>query len=141
MAEQGSDFPAGVVVSPGWASFYESTRIPAARRVGNRLWVTGHTGDGPDGSFSADARAQLRQTFGNLERTLRQAGARWSDVTALTSFHVGLRSQSAFLLEVAAGFLSDPYPAWTAVGVSELFEPPALVEISCEAVLGNEAGD
>jgi hypothetical protein len=28
-----------------------------------------------------------------------------------------------------------PVPAWTAVGVIELFEAEALVEISCEAVL------
>jgi enamine deaminase RidA (YjgF/YER057c/UK114 family) len=28
----------------------------------------------------------------------------------------------------------DPYPAWTAVGVTELILPEALVEISCVAV-------
>jgi enamine deaminase RidA (YjgF/YER057c/UK114 family) len=39
------------------------------------------------------------------------------------------------MLMVAGEFLDEPYPAWTAVGVTELFEPEALVEVSCEAVL------
>jgi enamine deaminase RidA (YjgF/YER057c/UK114 family) len=36
---------------------------------------------------------------------------------------------------VAAEFLEDPYPAWTAVGVTELLLPEALIEISCVAVV------
>lgn len=124
-----------VVVSPGWAAFYEATHIPAARRLGNRLLVTGHTGDTVEGAFSDDLETQLRQTFHNVEATLHEAGARWADVVTLTSYHVGLRTQAHALLNVAAEFLSHPYPVWTAVGVTELFERPALVEISCEAVI------
>jgi len=40
------------------------------------------------------------------------------------------------LLRVAADFLDVPYPAWTAVGVTELWPPEAVVEISCIAILG-----
>ena len=45
------------------------------------------------------------------------------------------RTDRMAMLTVAGEFLEDPYPAWTAVGVMELFEPEALVEVSCEAVL------
>jgi enamine deaminase RidA (YjgF/YER057c/UK114 family) len=38
------------------------------------------------------------------------------------------------LLAVAAEFLQDPFPAWTAVGVTELIDPEAVIEISCVAV-------
>jgi enamine deaminase RidA (YjgF/YER057c/UK114 family) len=124
-----------VVVSPPFADFYQATHIPAARRVGNRLLLTGHTGDAPDGSYSDDASTQLRQTFRNLEATLHEAGAGWADVVALTSYHVGLQAQAEALLAIAAEFITEPYPAWTAVGVTELIDPPAVVEISCEAVL------
>jgi len=124
-----------VVVSAPFAAFYRETHIPAARRVGNRLLLTGHTGDTPDGSYSDDVRTQLRQTFRNMEATLREAGAGWADVVALNSYHVGLQAQAGSLLEIAAEFLTEPYPAWTAVGVTELIDPPAVVEISCEAVL------
>ena len=32
-------------------------------------------------------------------------------------------------------YLTDPYPAWTAIGVSELAAPAALVEVRVVAVL------
>jgi enamine deaminase RidA (YjgF/YER057c/UK114 family) len=48
---------------------------------------------------------------------------------------VGLRDQADALLRVAGEFLDSPYPAWTAVGVLELFEPEAVVEIRCVAVV------
>ena len=51
------------VVSDHWTGFYESTHIPAAVRGGDRLYVTGHTGEESDGSFSADPESQIRQTF------------------------------------------------------------------------------
>lgn len=127
-----------VVVSPPFAAFYQATHVPAARRVGNRLLVTGHTGDNLDGTYSDDVNAQLRQVFRNVEATLHEAGASWADVVVLTSYHVGLQAQAAALLEIAAEFLAEPYPAWTAVGVTELIDPPALVEISCEAVLPDD---
>jgi enamine deaminase RidA (YjgF/YER057c/UK114 family) len=124
-----------VVVSPHWRGFYEAAHIPAAVRAGDAIRVAGHTGEGPDGVFDVDPEAQLRHTFRNLAQTLATAGVTWADVVQLTSYHVGLRAQAGSLLAIAAEFLVDPYPAWTAVGVTELFEEGALVEISCVAVL------
>jgi enamine deaminase RidA (YjgF/YER057c/UK114 family) len=123
-----------VVVPDFWTPFYEATHIPAAVVAGGRLRVTGHTGE-VYGVFPDSAVAQLRQTFRNIGMTLAAAGVTWSDVVELTSYHVGLREQGEAMLTVAGEFLEDPYPAWTAVGVTELFEPEALVEVSCEAVL------
>jgi enamine deaminase RidA (YjgF/YER057c/UK114 family) len=122
------------VVPDVWSPFYAATHVPAAVFAGDRLRVTGHTGEA-SGVFPDSAVAQLRQTFRNIGLTLAEAGAGWADVVELTSYHVGLREQSEAMMTVAAEFLEDPYPAWTAVGVTELFEPDALVEISCEAVL------
>jgi enamine deaminase RidA (YjgF/YER057c/UK114 family) len=50
---------------------------------------------------------------------------------------VGLQAQGDILLRVAAEFLAEPYPAWTAVGITELFEQGALVEISCIALMAD----
>jgi len=135
MQENTSDPRRSVVVSPPFAAFYQATHIPAARKVGQRLLLTGHTGDTPDGAYSDDVRAQLRQAFRNVEETLHEAGASWADVVALNSYHVGFQAQADVLLEVAAEFLTEPYPAWTAVGVTDLIDPPAVVEVSCEALL------
>ena len=123
------------IVPPVWAAFYEETHVPAAVRVGDTLHLTGHTGEAADGLFPADPEAQIRGTFVNIALTLAEAGASWTDVVSLTTYHIGLRTQSAMLLKVAGDFLDVPYPAWTAVGVTELWPPEAVIEISCIAVL------
>jgi enamine deaminase RidA (YjgF/YER057c/UK114 family) len=123
------------VVPDHWTGFYESTHIPAAVRDGDRLYVTGHTGEDSDGNFSADPETQIRQTFHHIGATLSKGGASWADVVELNSYHVGLQAQAQVLIGIAGEFLSDPYPAWTAVGVTELFDEGAVVEISCVAVV------
>jgi enamine deaminase RidA (YjgF/YER057c/UK114 family) len=127
-----------VLVPAVWYDFYEETHIPAAVRVGNMLRLTGHTGETADGVFSLESESQIRQTFHNIALTLAEADATWSDVVEINSYHVGLLNQAEALLRIAAEFLEVPYPAWTAVGVTELILPDALVEISCVAVLPGE---
>ncbi|HEX3794159.1 MAG TPA: Rid family hydrolase [Acidimicrobiales bacterium] len=107
-------------------------------RSGEVLRLTGHTGDRPDGTFSNDPEAQTRQTFQNVALTLAEAGLQWSDVVEITTYRVGLRAQADVALRVAAEFLDAPYPAWTDVGITELFEPDALFEMSCVAVARTE---
>ena len=63
--------------------------------------------------------------------------ASWDDVVQITSYRVDLRSQADVVLEVAQEFLQGPYPAWTDVGVTGLYPPEALVEISCIAVVAS----
>jgi enamine deaminase RidA (YjgF/YER057c/UK114 family) len=120
-----------VVVPANWQGFYQATHIPAAVRQGGTVRLTGHTGDEADGSFSDRAETQIRRTFENVALTLAEVQMGGSDVVGITSYHVSLQQQSEALLRVAAEFLEDPYPAWTAVGVIEFFEPEAVVEISC----------
>jgi enamine deaminase RidA (YjgF/YER057c/UK114 family) len=102
--------------------------------VGNSLRLSGHTGEDADGVFAADVEDQIRGAFRNTTSTLVAAGVQWSDVVEIHSYHVGLSRQGAALLRIAAEFLEAPYPAWTAVGVVELFSPRAVVEIRCIAV-------
>jgi enamine deaminase RidA (YjgF/YER057c/UK114 family) len=128
------------IVPAVWADFYQETHIPAAVLVGDTLRVTGHTGETADGVFPDRVEEQIRQTFRNLALTLQEVGATWDDVVELHSFHVGYSDQAEAVLEVAAEFLDDPYPAWTAVGVTELYVPEALVEISCVAVVPTHPG-
>jgi enamine deaminase RidA (YjgF/YER057c/UK114 family) len=118
-----------VIITALWQDFYDASGIPAAVRTGNTLRLTGHTGTRADGSFSDDPVEQLRQTFMNIADTLAAAGCTWADVVEITAYHVGLQAQGDLALQVAAEFMSRPFPAWSAVGVTELYEPDALVEI------------
>ena len=49
------------------------------------------------------------------------------------TYHVGLRTQSAMLLKVAADFLDVPYP--DGCGRHRAVAPRRVIEISCIAVL------
>jgi enamine deaminase RidA (YjgF/YER057c/UK114 family) len=104
-------------------------------RADDTLYVTGTTGDAPMGVYATNVEAQIRQTFTNVAETLAAAGFDWSDVVEVTTYHVGLREQAAVVLRIAAEFLPEPYPAWTAVGVTELWDPEAVIEMSCVAVV------
>jgi enamine deaminase RidA (YjgF/YER057c/UK114 family) len=127
---------ATAIVSPIWADFLNDSRIPAATRTGDTIRVSGHTCETIDHTFAADPAQQIRDTFENIASTLAEAGASWADVVDITSYHIGLSDQAEIVLEIAAEFLGDPFPAWTACGVTELFDPEAVIEISCVAVVG-----
>lgn len=124
-----------VIVPSIWADFYDETNIPAAIRTGDTLRVTGHTGEDADGTFPSAVEDQVRGTFRNIAATLAAAGADWSNVVEINSYHVGYRQQAEAVMAIAAEFLDPPYPAWTAVGVTELYVPEALIEISCVALV------
>ena len=122
------------IVTTIWRPFYDGSGVPAAIRDGDTLHTSGHTGEDDDLTFSPDSAHQIRRTFLNLGDTLREAGFAWSDVVDLRSFHVGLRDQAEALLSIAGEFLSLPFPAWTAVGVAELWDEGSVIEMGCTAV-------
>jgi enamine deaminase RidA (YjgF/YER057c/UK114 family) len=135
-AEQPQPAPRDIVVPADWRPFYDETHIPAAIWTGNTLRLTGHTGENPDGAYPDDVADQIRGTFRNIASTLAAAGLGWAHVVEINSYHVGYPRQADAVLRIAAEFLTPPYPAWTAVGVAELYLPEALVEIRCVAVAG-----
>lgn len=125
------------IVPSDWINFYEETHIPAAVWAGDTLRVSSHAGETPDDVFPDSAEEQLRGAFRNIASTLAEVGATWADVVEINSYHVDLRSHADFLLRVAAEFLEAPYPAWTPVGVTQLWPAEAVVEIRCVAVVAD----
>ena len=65
----------------------------------------------------------------HVQGVLDEAGLTMADIGEFTSYHVGLRDSLGKFMKVKDEFLGEPYPAWTAIGVSELAIPGALVEI------------
>ena len=57
-----------------------------------------------------------------------------ADVVEMTSYHIGLREHIETLFAVHREFVAEPYPAWTAVGVTELLSKDAVLEIAVKAV-------
>ena len=103
-------------------------------RVGDTIHVSGTIGRPPDGDLPADIAEQFRQLYRNIAGVLGEAEATWADVVEMTSYHVGLRDHIATLFAVHREFVNEPYPAWTAVGVTELLNKDAVLEIAVTAV-------
>jgi enamine deaminase RidA (YjgF/YER057c/UK114 family) len=51
----------------------------------------------------------------------------------MTTFHVGLMEHLRAFVEAKDEVVGEPYPAWTAIGVSALAMPGALVEVKITA--------
>jgi enamine deaminase RidA (YjgF/YER057c/UK114 family) len=111
---------------------HDQFHFAPAVRVGKNVFCSGQVGSGPGGKLDPDPAAQITQAFENVRSVLEEAGASLADVVELTSFHVGLNEHIGVFMQVKDGFLKEPYPAWTAVGVAELAFG-ALVEIKARA--------
>jgi len=79
--------------------------------------------------------AQARLAFEGLNRTLAAAGATLEEVVELTTFHIDLRGEMEQVAKVKDEYVPRNYPAWTAVGVTQLALPELRVEIRAVAIL------
>ncbi len=103
-----------------------------AIRAGGTIYLSGQIGLDPATMKLVDGiEAQIHQVFRNLKAVAAAAGASLDDAAKLTVFLTDIAS-FARLNEIMAQYLKPPYPARSAVGVSQL-PRGALVEI--EAVL------
>ena len=108
---------------------YDCWHFSPAIEGGGFLFVSGCTGTKLDGSISKDIEDQFRQAFETVQKSLVEAGLSFSDVIDMTTYHVGLRSHLKKFMKIKDEFIIEPYPAWTAVGVTELAIEGALIEI------------
>lgn len=97
--------------------------------TGEFVFLSGITGVHPDGSLSDDPETQFRNTFEFVEMHLETAGLRFDNVVEMTTYHVGLRKHLNAFTKVKDEFVKMPYPAWTAIGVTELITEGTLLEI------------
>lgn len=85
----------------------------------------------------SDPLLQARQCFENLNTVLSQAGFAFADVVKLTCFLTNASAYPAYA-EVKREVLGTAAPAGTAVIISGLLVPGALMEI--EAIAWREQG-
>ena len=113
---------------------YDGFHFSQANRVGDIIWISGQVGiDGKLAPGNGMAE-QARLAFEGLKRTLAAAGATLHDVVELTTFHIDLRGEMDDFVKVKDEYLPRDYPAWTAVGVTQLALPELRVEVRAVAV-------
>ena len=123
------------IVPAAMLKTYERFGYAPAVRAGGQLILSGVIGFAADRSMPADFRTQIDNVFTGIAEVLAEAGASLDDVVSLTSYHVGdMQSQLADFVAVKAARLGEPHPVWTAVGVTALAFPGALVEVAAVAL-------
>ena len=106
-AKQFWNFP-GEPKPPGY------TRVVSSP-PGRTIYVSGTGGTGADGKMPADFSSQAKNTFENIGRCLKMAGAGFKDVVKINYFVTDL-SNTSELRRVRAGYLNmDAPPAATLV--------------------------
>lgn len=77
--------------------------------------------------------AAYDRAFARIAAILEAAGADWSDVVEMTTFHTDLRGQGGAFMAAKKRYVSEPYPAWTAIDIDRLWPDAGLTEIKVVA--------
>ena len=91
--------------------------------------MTGVTGSKPDGTMPLGIEDQIRSAFEKIGAVLNEAGLTHDSIVEMTSYHVGIHEHFDIFNDVRHEYVSDPFPAWTAVEVAGLRRVGAIVEI------------
>lgn len=106
---------------------------------GRTIYVAGQIGWDRDGRLvGADITSQARQALRNILEVLAVDGARAEHVVRLTWFVASRADYLAARIGLGVVYrevMAGNYPSMTAVEVSALIEPGALVEIEATAVI------
>jgi enamine deaminase RidA (YjgF/YER057c/UK114 family) len=106
------------VIPAGTEAATERFHFSAATRVGDLVLCSGQIGTAGDGTVPDDPAEDFRNAWRKVGTVLDAAGVGYADVVEMTTFHVGLSQHLGVFLAVRDEFLSAPWPAWTAIGVS-----------------------
>jgi enamine deaminase RidA (YjgF/YER057c/UK114 family) len=123
------------VVPESGKAAYKHFHFSQAVKSGGLLVCSGQIGTNPDHSVPESAEDEFRNAWQSVEEVLKEAGLGFEDIIEYTSYHVNLGKNMKAFMKVRDEVLSEPWPAWTAIGISELFIPGARVEIRVIAQL------
>ncbi len=117
-------------------TYSHAVRVEAADTTW--IYVSGQVALDPQGNLVApnDLRAQTERVFENLKAILESNGATFDDVVKITTFVTTLEDLDG-MREVRARYLPKEPPASTAVQISALVLPDAVIEIEAVAVIAS----
>ena len=103
---------------------------------GKLVYVAGQLARDEAGNIvgPGDMRAQLEQTFKNLDACLKAAGASWADVVKTNTFVTDYAAFSQ-CSDVRMRYFGVASPTSTTIQISGLAQPEAMVEIAMIAVV------
>ena len=124
-----------ILPSQSKASYDNFHFAPAVRTASGVIFCSGQIGVDASGNVPQAAEDEFRNAWQAVGTVLREADLSYENIVEFTTFHVGLQAHLAAFMSVKDEFLSEPWPAWTAIGITELAVPGARVEIRVVAAL------
>ena len=103
---------------------------------GRMIYVAGQLARDQAGNIvgPGDMRAQMEQTFKNLEACLKAAGASWADVVKTNTYVTDYEAFSK-CSDVRMRYIGVAGPTSTTIQISRLAQPEGMVEIELIAVV------
>lgn len=113
---------------------YSEYHFSPGFEAGGFLFISGQIGLDENGEAPEDPAEQARIAFTGMGEVLAAANLTFTDIVSLTSHHVGdIERVLEWFPNVKDDFIVEPFPAWTAVGVTGLAIPGLVVEITAIA--------
>lgn len=128
------------IVPTGAEAAVRDLQLSPAVAANGFVFVTGMTGSAPDGTMPCDPATQFRAALGKIDAVLREAGTSFAHVVDMTSYHVAIDEHFEAFRAARADYVSEPFPAWTAVEVAKLRRKGALVEVRVVASIPERQG-
>jgi enamine deaminase RidA (YjgF/YER057c/UK114 family) len=112
------------------------SHVVTATGPGKLVFIAGQLARDAGGNIvgSGNMRAQLEQTFKNLDLCLKAAGATWADVVKTNTYVTDYEAFSKHR-EVRMRHFGIATPTSTTIQISRLAQPEAMVEIEMIAVV------
>lgn len=125
--------PGDVLMPTDPAALAQQTRYGYADAVisGDMIYLSGVIAAPRPGETGL--QPAYERAFGQIAATLQRAGASWDDVVDMTTYHTDLAAQADDIAAVKNRYVKAPFPAWTAITITRLFEPAGVTEIKVTA--------
>ena len=123
------------VVTASGQFMYDNFHFSQASKSNGFLLCSGVIGTGDKGKLPENIKEEFRNAWTEIGNILAQCNLGYEDIVECTTYHVGLQATMGDFMAVRDEFLAEPWPAWTAIGISELAIPGAHVEIRVTAKL------
>ena len=110
----------------------------AVAQSGKTVYLAGQAGHRPDGTIGPDLLGQFAQACKNVAVALEATGASRGDLVSLQIFVIDVGAYRRSRRELGEAYrevFGRHYPPMALLGVNELYDPAALVELVGTAVI------
>jgi enamine deaminase RidA (YjgF/YER057c/UK114 family) len=110
----------------------------AVAAPGQHLYLAGLTGHAEDGSIADDLVEQFGMACRSVGRVIEEAGGSPSDLVSMTVYTTAVGEYRERQRDLGVAYrevFGKHYPPMALLGIAELFDPQAKVELVCVAVV------